>query len=192
MFKPVAQMLAVILVACVSVPVTAAGNSDWHPGENLVTPFQPDSSEWTAYRKEVAGLKSRMWRKESEPQEMYAVSLISDADFTLEGFRERQDASGWEHCASFSSDIVSEEDVNGYPQLTWQTLCNRSDGRDAVVLQKAIIGNDKLYHVQKVWLSEPAEEAVSDWRERIADVVVCDTRGEEHPCPEGYERVESE
>lgn len=166
--------------------------SEWFEGENLLTGYVPTEDKWDAFAKSTPGFKSHMWKNKSNERDVYVVSMLANYTKSLEAFRELQDAPGRKNCDDFQSELLSEERVNGYPRLMWQTQCTRSDGTMASILVVAIDGKDQLYFLQKIWRYEPEAAETQVWRERFGAVSVCDTRLDAHPCPEGFSKVEAE
>ena len=49
-------------------------------------------------------------------------------------------------------------------------------------LNKAILGNEKLYVVSKVWKSDPGQEERFEWEQYLRGAFVCDPTTLENPC----------
>lgn len=158
-------------------------------GENLITPFVPDASEWNLYR-DPSDASTMLWKRKANDLDQYAVSIYRKAKIEVDEFRQIQDEAGGETCAAFQSTLVEQGPVNGYPRLVWTSTCKRKDDGTSVIVHMAIKGRDSFYHVLKMWRSDVPSSEVTLWEQRLKEVLVCDTRKKDHPCPEGYSRVE--
>ncbi len=88
-------------------------------------------------------------------------------------------------CKNSNSVPVTDGKENGYAFSIWMQTCplNRVTGKPENTWFKAIKGNDSFYVVQKAFKSEPSNEQIVQWMKYFRTIMVCDTRGNKHPCP---------
>jgi hypothetical protein len=75
--------------------------------------------------------------------------------------------------------------VNGYVVTMLVLKCpkNPGTGKSETTVFRVIKGTDALYSVQHAWRAVPSDQALEDTMHTFAKVIVCDTRGQSHPCP---------
>jgi hypothetical protein len=75
--------------------------------------------------------------------------------------------------------------VNGYVVTMLVLKCpkNPATGKPESTVFRVIKGMDALYSVQHAWRAVPSDQALDDTMHAFAKVIVCDTRGQSHPCP---------
>jgi hypothetical protein len=174
--------------------VSIAFASDFHRGENLISPFAPGHSnydKYQAYTKSDSSIRSNLWvSEEAGKKDTFMVDIVIDRKSAdLLKLQRTLNKPGLEQCRKFSSNDLNSGESNGYPQLTWETFCDL--GADKVrILHKAIAGSDSLYLIRKSWYLEISQDVADDWEETMSELFVCDTREKNHPCPEGHELQE--
>ena len=97
-------------------------------------------------------------------------------------------------CEGFQNINVSSGYENGYPTSVRLMICPRfKDSPHAqVVMAKAIRGEERFYVVTRRRQGPPMAEgerlldaqAMAEWTTHLKAVRLCDTRSEDHPCPE--------
>jgi hypothetical protein len=75
---------------------------------------------------------------------------------------------------------------NGYPTATLMIHCPFSPvtGKPEYTLFRAIKGTDGIYLVQKAFAYAPNSDQVEQAFDYLASVYICDTRSNDHPCPD--------
>jgi hypothetical protein len=164
--------------------------SDFTPGENLITPFEPSVYDgYTEYIKKESGYTSYLWQSDEHGfDDHYVVNVVKGKRDSVRTFRDSQDEPGKRSCKRFKSEMLFSRSRNGYPAELWQTTCELKEMR-ITTIQLAISGSDNLYHIRKLWRIPVTHEEASVWVENLDKIIVCDTRGEEHPCPTGYKEA---
>lgn len=184
----------VIVLLALGIHAKAA---DWHEGENLLQPLPVPGENWNQKRlaNDSAKMEMTLWIKDTgNGSEMLQVIIAHEQrNFNVEILQKDEDESGKEKCTSFSSDILDKTLGNNYKTITWKTKCNlRSDNTDVVILHKAISGEDSLYNVKKIWRDSFTEESARVWIDYVRRINLCNTRGTQHPCPEGFKGTQPE
>jgi hypothetical protein len=86
------------------------------------------------------------------------------------------------NCPNFSSETLAEEPENGYSTFVWKQSCQLSEDQEFASLHKAVLGNDRLYILSKIWKSDPSNRIWRRWENYFEDVYVCDPNRSEHRC----------
>lgn len=171
---------------------TIVSANEFYEGENLITPYELDETEWEVLKKEEGSFRSVMWRsKESGMADSYVVNVQGGNQSKLKRVRKIQDDPGKKSCKSFESIDLEPIKNNSYKSIMWRTVCQKADGFKAQMLHLVIKGKDSIYHLQKIWLGEVADSEIEEWIATFRDVYVCDTRQDEKQCPTGYQKVEN-
>lgn len=181
-------VVSVLLFFLVSAS-SHAGDSLFE-GENLLTPFETPASEWEQFQKKTQYSYSLLWQRKGVGfNDSYSVTIHHDKITSLAEIRNIQDDPGRKHCDKFDSSILTEAPVGPYASVTWITACEISGQATSRILHKAIRGKDSLYDIQKIWRIAVDEKTIQIWKDRLASVSVCDTRGAVAPCPTTLEKV---
>ena len=148
--------------------------SEFTRGENLISGFAPAHpyyEKYQLYAKSDPKIRSNLWvsKKPGELDTFKIDIVLGDRSADLEELQRSLDMPGEASCTTFHSKNISSDKENGYPQLTWETTCDKDD-KSIYIIHKAISGKDNMYLVRKFWYQE------------VALVV--------HPCPEGYKLAE--
>ena len=165
---------------------TAQGGDE---GENFVTLYSPDAAEWELVQ-DPNRRTTRLWKHKRNEKDQLRIEVFRGSADTLAEARMTLDGPGKLNCSSFDTTTIRESRVNGYPRLLWRTDCARDDDAKTTLLQLAVRGRDSLYLAMKVWPFDVADAEVETWTERFERFFVCDTRTQDHPCPEGVEAIE--
>ena len=168
--------------------------SEFTHGENLISGFapgHPDYEKYQLYAKSDSKIRSNLWvsKKQGKVDTFKIDIVLGDRSTDLDKLQHSLNTPGEASCTTFNSKNISSNTENGYPQLTWETTCNK-DGKSIYIIHKAISGKDSMYLARKFWYQEAAPDAVTTWKTTISKLGVCDTRKERHPCPEGYKLAE--
>lgn len=145
---------------------------EWHAGQPL-----RDANKMDFYMfpegQEVAN-----WT-ETLRQEAYLTTAGMES---AERVYELRTASDGENCPNFTSEVLEQEPENGYSMIVWRQSCQPSDELTFHSLHKAVLGNDSLYVLNKIWKYEPSNRIRRRWESYFEDVYVCDPVRTEHPC----------
>ncbi len=101
-------------------------------------------------------------------------------------------------CKGFEDINVSSGFENGYPTSVRLMICPEfhDSANGQVVLAKAIQGNDEFYVITRR-LRVPSmrgdgqpltAQEMAEWTAHLKGIRLCDTRSDEHPCPESVAR----
>jgi hypothetical protein len=93
-------------------------------------------------------------------------------------------------CPSYTEKLMQEEAENGYSMVFWIERCEATDKSVYTLLNKAILGNEKLYIATKTWKYDPSESEMAKWEKYLRNTYVCDPTTDKNPCmpphpPEG-------
>jgi len=145
---------------------------DWHAGQTLsdenkmdfyLYPEDEDHVDWT----------------ESLRQEAYLTTAGMQTAARV--YELRTDGDG-KNCPNFSSEVLEEDPENGYSTVVWKQNCQISEGQEFASLYKAVVGNDRLYILSKIWKSQPSNRVWRRWENYFEEVYVCDPNRSEHRC----------
>lgn len=164
--------------------MTAQGGVE---GESFITPYSPDTAEWDLVT-DPNRPTTRLWKNKQNEKDQVRIEVFRGSADTLAEARMTLDGPGKANCSSFDTTTIRESRINGYPRLLWRTDCARGDGAKTTLLQLAVRGRESLYLAMKIWPYEVADAEVETWTERFERSFVCDTRTQDHPCPEGGRR----
>ena len=108
----------------------------------------------------------------------FVLGVSKDLESRCEGFQDLNVSSGLE---------------NGYPTSVELLICGKFKDSEhgQVMMTKAIQGREKFYVITRRLLTPPMKgqgppltaQAMANWTVALKHVRVCDTRGDEHPCP---------
>ncbi len=96
-------------------------------------------------------------------------------------------------CQGFEDINISSGLENGYPTSVRLMICPqfKDSPHGQVVMAKAIQGSEQFYVVTRRRLTPPmvnrqplTAQEMAEWSTHLKGVALCDTRGDEHPCPE--------
>lgn len=96
-------------------------------------------------------------------------------------------------CKGFEDINISSGLENGYPASVRLMVCPefKDSPHGQVVMAKAIQGNEQFYVVTRRRQTPPlvgrqplTAQEMAEWSTQLKRVAVCDTRGQDHPCPE--------
>lgn len=179
----------------VAILASCASTQEWYEGENLVQPLPIPGAGWQVKRlvNDQAKMEMVRWSKTtgSGSELLQVVVAHGQRNTNVEIAREDLDRQGRSHCSTYSTDLQDKARENGYNTITWKTSCKlRGDNTEVVILHKAISGEDSFYEVQKIWRGRFSGESLREWSDHLKRVKLCNTRGSQHPCPEGFKRVQ--
>jgi hypothetical protein len=178
------------LIVFLAFSCTTILASQFYEGENLITPFQFDESNWELIKKEDTEKRSMMWAdKELLFNDSYVVTTYPKRRESLAAIREIEDAPGKKACKSFNSIELPEINNKNYASIFWRTECETSSGFKAQIINLYIQGDDSLYSVQRIWRGPRAKPDADVWVSRMSKVYICDTRSKNKTCPSGFNKI---
>jgi hypothetical protein len=174
---------------------SCASTQGWHEGENLIQPLPLPGEAWQFKRlvNDRAKMGMGRWSKNSEngSETLQVITAYGQRNGDVEALQSYTDEEGKGNCSSFSSEVLDNARENNYQTITWRTKCKlRGENAELIILQKAISGEDSLYNIQKMWRDSFTEESSKLWTGYVKRIKLCNTRGTQHPCPEGFRRTQ--
>ena len=155
-------------------------------GENLITKFGPEFSDYDHYQPftmKEHGTYFKLWKSKTHGfSDHYAINISPIEDKTLAGFKTSQDEPADRTCKSHSSSQADEKVINGYNAISWQNICELDD-LTITSLQITIMGEDKFYHMRKLWKIPVTDEKIVEWQDLLNRTNVCNTTKSNHACP---------
>lgn len=85
-------------------------------------------------------------------------------------------------CADHTAEKMGGRAENGYSTAMWTLRCELANGDILFTMNKATLGNEKLYLATKTWKTEPKGQDIEKWQRYFRGVYVCDPRTGENPC----------
>ena len=181
------------LVGLLLLTTSVALASEFARGENFIssfTPKHPTYSNYQLYEKSDASSRSYLWMSnEFGKDDTYKLDIklgLRSAD--LSKLQVILNKAGIKNCKDFTSTNLDSNASNGYSQLTWETTCDNGN-REIYILHKAISGRDSMYLARKSWYRNVTTWTINEWKELFREMYLCDTRKENHPCPDGYKLI---
>jgi len=156
--------------------------------ENLLQDLPLPGGEWTQYQTKNEDALLITWKK-SGSEEVAMTGVVYGFIKTAAYLKEWVETPEKESCDKLASTVISEQPSNGYQSIVWKTICQKEDGFFVKKLHKVISGNDSAYLLKRVWMNEPDEDDWNIWLDYFNEVIVCDSRDDQHPCPAGYKNV---
>jgi ABC-type iron transport system FetAB ATPase subunit len=182
-------MKYLLLITLLTLSLSALAD-EFYKGENLITPHEMDADKWEVLQKVEGSFRSMMWRSiEKGMADTYIVNIQGGNKSALAEVREIQDAPGLKSCESFDSIDLDPILSTNFESMMWRTVCSNGPDFKAQILQLAIKGNDSIYHIQKIWRGELAEDEIDKWVTTFENIYVCDTREENKQCLSSFEKV---
>ena len=181
-----------IITGCKGTAPTQLGSnsSEWHFGENLITPYSELYSDWVHHVKPGKNEHSKMWQHpEKGFSDSYVVTVKKGYQIDLKDYRNIQDAPGHSRCKPFTSVVLKTPRINSFDSLLWVTNCKTSNKYQASIVHMAIQGKDSFYHIQKIWKYKVDGKEMKKWWDEISKTYVCDTRDPKKLCPSGFKKV---
>lgn len=153
--------------------------------ESLIL-LRPD--KWYPYFKESeqrvdtyyfpTGQKPENWKEAIQSQRYLSTMGVTEASAVFD-VRTQANAP---NCETHEVMLITNEAENGYSKSEWLETCVNADDSQVTTLNKAIVGNEQLYVVSKIWKYEPKENDMEEWKRFMGQVYVCDPTTENNPC----------
>ncbi|WP_265617716.1 hypothetical protein [Alteromonas aquimaris] len=161
-------------------------------GEMLVQKMPLPAGQWEVQQisSELTPSIETRWTSSSGAVAQTIVTYeVRNVD--VAALKNEDDNIGEQACeAGFSSKVLTEGIQNGYPQLTWRSLCQAVDGLTALVLHKVIVGNEAHYRFRRTFMKRPTKEEWLLWIDYVHQFIVCDlSHTLAHPCPADLEQT---
>ncbi|NMH60726.1 hypothetical protein [Alteromonas ponticola] len=161
----------------------------------LVQKMPLPSGEWNVVQlpKEKDDTLETRWMSTTMSDMAQTIVTYDAHNADLYSLKNEDDGKGKKACTGgFSSKVLSEGRQNGYPQLTWRSLCRTASGYTALVLHKSIAGNQALYRFRRTFPAIPSRPEWLLWIKYSRAFSVCDTSQPLlHPCPADMATTES-
>ena len=112
-----------ILASCATSPT-----QDFYKGENLLFSRKLPEGKWRVFEGTREDLDVHEIRFESQTNQdlAFLYSYLNTPDANKYRSKHATDRSGEQKCTqSFESEVISTETVNGYPQVTWSSHCQK-------------------------------------------------------------------
>ncbi|MCW8093341.1 hypothetical protein [Alteromonas sp. ASW11-130] len=188
--KPFLLLFITLINACAAPPKAV------ERGEMLVQKMPLPSGEWEAERfpsAEMNVLETR-WTSTTSNDIAQTFVYYDSPNVDITQLKRDDDTLGVQACESgFSSKVLSAADQNGYPQITWRSLCQPVAGATVLVLHKAISGNEAQYTFRRTFASIPNKEEWLMWLSYLSHFSVCDsTKPNKHPCLPQTEQIKKD
>lgn len=182
------NLIKISAIWLISLSIFGCANVEHKPqvfqGENLITPYSGFLAGWKVFVENKAHYHSRMWQHPKLGfKNTYVVSVTPAEKISLAHFRRIIDKPGIDSCVKFTSTTINSNASTEHPTEIWQTDCLRKDENNAKILHLLIMGNESLYHVQKIWQVEYTSNEVNTWVDRFKQIYICDTRSQKSMCP---------
>lgn len=160
--------------------------TDLTTGENLITQFGPEFSDYDKYRPftlDEHDNYTQLWRSiERGFSDHYSINIVDARGKTLDAFKTAQDETVERICLNHDATAIENKVINGYQAISWQTSCEQ-EKLTITSIELAIMGNEKFYHLRKLWKIPVTNEKVTEWEALISQTSVCDTAQDQHSCP---------
>lgn len=168
-------------------PIAFSAGNSLNENENLITQFGPDFSDYDMYQPytmDEHNTFTQVWRsKERGFSDHYAITIVGAEGQSLDSFKEIQDKSVQRICLSNQATPVEQMMINGYPALTWTNTCQQ-EKLTITSIELAIMGNERFYHLRKLWKIPVTEDKVTEWQTLLSKTSICDITDAKHACPE--------
>jgi hypothetical protein len=151
--------------------------------ENLIMDLPLPNGDWVQRQEKEKGILNIIWKKNRSND--FAMTIIWYWEFMPSNtyYKDGSDNTSKDDCDIYSSTVISEQSSNGYQSMTWESICQQDDEDYTKILFKLIIGNDSSYLLKRLWSKEPKKYDWNVWLDYFKSVIVCDSRGDQHPCP---------
>jgi hypothetical protein len=189
------RLLVVFLILLWPLNAALAEGNNLYPGENFQVPL-PEGWK-VGWGKNDKSLQMTELVPAAETVEnwtqMVTVQIFKGrTDLHPKTFSESMAGLFQRGCDKVGTGKVGQRTVNGYASAQILIACTREaqSGRGSLTVVRSFAGNDSFYVVQMAWRTDPfALDAMPISREQFMQglahldgAVVCDTRGNEHPC----------
>jgi hypothetical protein len=162
--------------------------NDLDQGENLITQFGPEFSDYSIYQPFTMNEHEThftIWKsRERGFSDHYAISVghIEKTTKTLGAFKASQDEPAKRTCKTHTTTPAEPTLVNGYDAISWKSTCEL-DKLTITSIEMAIMGNDHFYHLRKLWKFPISDDKITEWQTLLSQTNVCDTTKTKHACP---------
>ncbi len=133
------------------------------------------------------GQKPDNWKEAFRVEQFHSTLGVSKA---RQAFDHKTQANA-SSCNTHDVSVLRESDENGYSTMLWTESCETAPKKTTVMLNKVIVGAERLYIVSKIWTQSPKDSDLDRWRRRLDDVFVCDPNTGNNPCTFLRDRLEA-
>ena len=155
-------------------------------GENLITHFGPEFSDYDNYQPfsmKEHNTYFQLWKSKTRGfSDHYAINIGLLGNKTLSDFKASQDEPADRTCKTHTSSNAKDLLINGYKAISWNSKCVLGE-LTITSLQLAIMGDDNFYHLRKLWKIPVTSEKVIEWENLLSRTSVCNTTNDKHICP---------
>lgn len=186
------KLVSILLVATLA-GCGATSKKSVLKNEQLLQTLPLPEGTWEVYQRKPSGnVLQTTWLMPSTKDLLQVFVVYGDGKADLQLVMDGDSKIGRKNCeVLFSSSVVSSNNVNSYPQLTWQSECKTQSGFYSMSMHKAIAGNDSLYMVKRIFKSKPSDVTWRLWSDYLGTISLCDSRRKSHPCPESLKEVKN-
>lgn len=167
-------------------PLAFSAGSTLEESENIITEFGPDFSDYNMYQPYTMDehkAYTQIWRsKERGFSDHYAINIVTAQGKSLDTFKATQDESIERICLTHETTAVEQKVINGYDAITWTNTCEQ-EKLTITTIELAILGNERFYHLRKLWKIPVTNDKVTEWQTLISKTNICDTANANHACP---------
>ncbi len=172
-----------LLTSCASHPFAN------FEGETLIQPLPLPEQDWQLFQREIdePNMIETRWTQDATQDitQTFVMPQAGGKKADVMQSKNNDDHLGKASCnVSFTSKVLSDENENGYRQLTWQSECEMQAGLYIKTLHKSIVGNESMYLFKRIFRTVPEPKQWQQWVDYANSIHVCDTRLSASPCPE--------
>ncbi|WP_337880117.1 hypothetical protein [Rheinheimera sp.] len=157
-----------------------SGCSTTYYQERLQQPMPLPEGEWTMTRlhpNDLDLVTEMRWQDKNSQDLVQSFVFEQQPNVNLQETKRIDDEQGQLNCdLLFDSQILSQTQQQGYPQLTWVSECKSKTGQYSKVLHKAIAGKESLYVFNRIWRTQPLQTEWDLWLAYSNRIYVCDQR----------------
>jgi hypothetical protein len=189
------RLLVVFLILFWPLNAALAEGNNLYPGENFQVPLPEGWKIGWGKNDETLQMTELVPAAETVENwtQMVTVQIFKGrTDLNPKTFSESMAGLFQRGCDKVGAGKIGQRTVNGYASAQILIACTREaqSGRGSLTVVRSFAGNDSFYVVQMAWRTDPfALDAMPISREQFKEglshlnkVVVCDTRGNGHPC----------
>jgi hypothetical protein len=105
--------------------LSVSSKTELFEGENLITPFSNELSDWDVYKKEEGNFNARMWQKPSKGMaDSFTVAITYWDKSGTKKKRQEVDKPGKEKCDKFESMFVCDTRTEKSPCLDMKKVAD--------------------------------------------------------------------
>ena len=125
-------------------------------------PFFKESETKTDTYYFPTGQGARGWREAIHSQRFVSTLGLTQA---TEYYEAKTNANAKNCAKKHDISFMRGGTENGYSRAEWVEHCTLANDDELITLNKAVLGNEKLYVVSKIWKEEPDQEEMNEWEQ---------------------------